>query len=314
MAKFRKLIITTAGFDFLTQAVADNTAIAFSRVVLAAQNYTDEEIANLTALTDPMQAITNLGIVKPSPETIQITAMMSNSAVESGYSYSSIGLFVKSANGEEVLFAVSGADSPGDIPPNTSPFSARLELFLTVSNAEQITFTIDDNVICGTHGIYVGSGDMPEGYDIQIDPTGEALLLDNEMSDESENVPKTKVVKAYADKLNNAAKAYTDKLNNAVERRYYGDFTEPLKYKLDPYTAYLIVVSQLGAGSVSNTGVYVAIACDNYGTYSNAQSKLLAIFNQPIFTVSLVDTPHKGTALVIENPNRCYLNLSITKI
>lgn len=199
MAEFRKLIITTAGFDFLTQAVKDNTAIAFSGVVLAAQNYTDEEIAALTALTDPMQKITNLGIVKPSPETIQITATVSNRATETGYSYSSIGLFAKNANDEEVLFAVSGSNSPGVIPPNTSLFSARLELLLTVSNAEQITFMVDDKIISGTHGIYVGGGDMPEGYDVQIDPEGEALLLDNAMSDTSENVPKTKVVKAYVD-------------------------------------------------------------------------------------------------------------------
>ncbi len=199
MAEFRKLIITTAGFDFLTQAVKDNTAIAFSGVVLAARNYTDEEIATLATLADPMQTITNLGIVKPSPETIQITAMVSNSAAETGYSYSSIGLFAKNANGEEVLFAVSGSNSPGVIPPNTSLFSARLELLLTVSNAEQITFTVDDKIISGTHGIYVGGGDMPDGYDIQIDPEGEALLLDNAMSDTSENVPKTKVVKAYVD-------------------------------------------------------------------------------------------------------------------
>ncbi len=200
MAEFRKLIITTAGFDFLTQAVKDNTAIAFSGVVLAAQNYTDEEIPALTALTEPVQTITNLGIVKPSLETIQITAMVSNSAAETGYSYSSIGLFAKNANDEEALFAVSGSNSPGIIPPNTSLFSARLELLLTISNAEQIAFTVDDKIISGTHGIYVGGGDMPEGYDVQIDPTGEALLLDNAMSDTSENVPKTKVVKAYVDK------------------------------------------------------------------------------------------------------------------
>lgn len=199
MAEFRKLIITTAGFDFLTQAISDNTAIAFSRVVLAAQNYTDEEIAGLLTLTNSMQTITNLGIVKPSPETIQVTAMVSNGAVECGYSYSSIGLFAKSANDQEVLFAVCGSNVPGDIPPNTHPFSVRLELLLTISNAEQITFTVDDKIISGTHGIYVGSGEMPDGYDIQIDPEGEALLLDNEMSNTSENVPKTKVVKAYVD-------------------------------------------------------------------------------------------------------------------
>lgn len=63
-------------------------------------------------------------------------------------------------------------------------------------------------------GVYVGSGDMPEGCVIQVDPEGEALLLDNEMSDESENVPKTKVVKAYADGGDagtlSSAKAYAD--------------------------------------------------------------------------------------------------------
>ncbi len=54
-----------------------------------------------------------------------------------------------------------------------------------------------DNV----NGVYVGSGDMPDGCVIQIDPEGEALLLDNELSDTSENVPKTKVVKAYVDNV-----------------------------------------------------------------------------------------------------------------
>lgn len=61
-----------------------------------------------------------------------------------------------------------------------------------------------DNV----HGVYVGSGDMPEGAVIQIDPEGEAILLDNAMSDDSENVPKTKVVKAYVDKVAKESTSY----------------------------------------------------------------------------------------------------------
>ena len=54
-----------------------------------------------------------------------------------------------------------------------------------------------DNV----HGVYVGSGDMPAAAVIQIDPEGEAMTLDNVMSDTSEGVAKTKVVKAYVDKI-----------------------------------------------------------------------------------------------------------------
>lgn len=68
--------------------------------------------------------------------------------------------------------------------------------------------------IDNANGVYVGSGDMPDSCVIQIDPEGEALLLDNEMSDESENVPKTKVAKAYADEGDastlSSAKAYAD--------------------------------------------------------------------------------------------------------
>lgn len=31
----------------------------------------------------------------------------------------------------------------------------------------------------GVSGVYVGSGDMPDGYNVQIDPNGDALALDN---------------------------------------------------------------------------------------------------------------------------------------
>ncbi len=62
-----------------------------------------------------------------------------------------------------------------------------------------------DNV----NGVYVGGGDMPDSAVIQIDPEGEALLLDNAMSDTSENVPKTKVVKAYVDKIAKESTSYS---------------------------------------------------------------------------------------------------------
>ncbi len=67
-----------------------------------------------------------------------------------------------------------------------------------------------DNV----NGVYVGGGDMPDSAVIQIDPEGEALLLDNAMSDTSENVPKTKVVKAYVD---GTTAALSTKLNAELQ-------------------------------------------------------------------------------------------------
>ncbi len=61
-----------------------------------------------------------------------------------------------------------------------------------------------DNV----HGVYVGSGEMPAAAVVQIDPEGEAMTLDNVMSDISEGVAKNKVVKAYVDTLAKESTSY----------------------------------------------------------------------------------------------------------
>lgn len=39
----------------------------------------------------------------------------------------------------------------------------------------------------GLSGVYVGNGDMPEGYDVQIDPDGAAYEMDTELNAESQN-------------------------------------------------------------------------------------------------------------------------------
>lgn len=47
-------------------------------------------------------------------------------------------------------------------------------------------------------GIYVGSGDMPDGYDVQIDPSGETLsVVDEITSSTSDELPNCKAVKNY---------------------------------------------------------------------------------------------------------------------
>lgn len=46
----------------------------------------------------------------------------------------------------------------------------------------------------GVSGVYFGSGDMPEGYDIQIDPTGEVVVIDQEYNAESSRAQSGKAV------------------------------------------------------------------------------------------------------------------------
>ena len=74
-----------------------------------------------------------------------------------------------------------------------------------------------DNV----NGVYVGGGEMPDSAVIQIDPEGEAMTLDNAMSDTSENVPKTKVVKAYVNETAEELRGYVDETAEELLNRVY---------------------------------------------------------------------------------------------
>ena len=49
-------------------------------------------------------------------------------------------------------------------------------------------------------GVYVGSGDMPEGYNIQIDPDGEVLVMDSTIKSDSVNPVENKAIYSALEK------------------------------------------------------------------------------------------------------------------
>ena len=57
----------------------------------------------------------------------------------------------------------------------------------------------------GKSGVYVGSGDMPEDCNVQIDPNGECISIDNALSSESTNPVMNKVVTEELNKKPNIA-------------------------------------------------------------------------------------------------------------
>lgn len=82
--------------------------------------------------------------------------------------------------------AIANADASGD--------------FISYSVTQNLTDEqkeIARNNIDAT-GIYVGSGDMPEGYDIQIDLNGDTYVMVNKITDETSNeIPNCLAVKNY---------------------------------------------------------------------------------------------------------------------
>lgn len=58
-----------------------------------------------------------------------------------------------------------------------SPISSRYKMCIKSSGSNTIIYTKINNSwveVSSFSGVYIGSGNMPEGYNVQIDPTGEA--------------------------------------------------------------------------------------------------------------------------------------------
>ena len=65
-------------------------------------------------------------------------------------------------------------------------------------------------------GIYVGGGDMPDGYSVQIDPDGDAIVVDTALDDTSNNPVANRVLKNVIDTVHNSAVARDEEISRTV--------------------------------------------------------------------------------------------------
>ena len=81
---------------------------------------------------------------------------------------------------------VNGVSTDGTIPADATP-NVVAQITEIADNAVNIAQSVRDDANAGkfngkdgkdgVSGVYVGDGDMPEGYNVQIDPTGDADLF-----------------------------------------------------------------------------------------------------------------------------------------
>lgn len=68
----------------------------------------------------------------------------------------------------------------------------------------------------GNHGIYLGSGDMPEDYNVQIDPNGDTLTIEDIIEAVNAQTNKITSVTLYADKWEGETSPYSQKVEISV--------------------------------------------------------------------------------------------------
>lgn len=95
---------------------------------------------------------------------------------------------VKTINGESILgegnLTIKGGEGgSGEVDQIFNPQSQNAQSGKAVAGALE-----------GVSKVYVGSGDMPDGYNIQIDPSGEVLVVDQTFSPTSGNPQSGKAV------------------------------------------------------------------------------------------------------------------------
>ena len=145
MAEFTKLIITNKGKELLSEVTTSTNKIEFTRVSTSDRTYTEDEIAGLTDLVGIKQTNHISSIAVQAGGKVKIEAAFENRELTEGYFIKAIGIYAKTGNGTEALYAVA-IEKTGrySIPPynNATVSAVYLKLFIAVDNFEKITLEV----------------------------------------------------------------------------------------------------------------------------------------------------------------------------
>lgn len=148
MAEFT-VAVTKAGLALLAQTM-DSGTLTFTSIQLGSGSFTGA-VADAQALVHPMKSLPVSRLVKSgTPSAAQITAraVLEYNQVETGFTWTEIGLFAESG-GNKVLYAYGYAGDKGDYIPGKSETTLTdkiIRVTVTVGNAANVTIAAGSTV------------------------------------------------------------------------------------------------------------------------------------------------------------------------
>ena len=147
MAIFQPIVITNAGLNLLSQAVAGQGTLTFTSIATSstAIAYSPTTIQGMTSLSGIIQtAVPARALLQDG--TAQVSAVFDNSGLSQGYTVNTLGLYATLGSGAQTLFAVAVASTPDNIPaPSSLPASSFYYQFnIAISDTSQLTIGIPD--------------------------------------------------------------------------------------------------------------------------------------------------------------------------
>lgn len=152
---YNKNRVTKKGYNLLAESIATKKPVTFTKVVIGDGDDNGLNIDTMINVVSEKLILTVLDGQKDGDGQYLVTAVLSNSTVETGFFPKEVALFAKCGDGEEILYSYSnGGNNVGLIPDKNTPINSEIYNIRTkIGNATNITFVTSDDT-------YVTKGEL----------------------------------------------------------------------------------------------------------------------------------------------------------
>lgn len=147
MGVYNATVITNAGQNLITSAIAGGEPINFTAVKISTHVYpAGTALQNLTSLSDVKQTVAPTSVDVYNNNVVQISARVPNTGIATAYLINTIGLFGSVGSGSETLIAVLTAQTPDEVPvfDAEAPAAFIFNVQMTLQNADEVVFEVND--------------------------------------------------------------------------------------------------------------------------------------------------------------------------
>lgn len=144
MATFNPITITNAGEEILAQAVAGDGTLTFTAVSTSSDTQSGD-LETITELQNIKQTVAPV-IAILEDNTIQLSAVFSNSGLSQGYVVNTLGIYAKIGSEAPILFAVATATDPDTVPAQNSisPSNFYYQFNIAITDDSNITVSVPE--------------------------------------------------------------------------------------------------------------------------------------------------------------------------
>ena len=146
MGVYKAAVVTESRQNLIAQAFTSEKKLIFTSAKTSSYSYpAGTNISALTGLQDVVQSVIPSGTKTIGGNVAQVTVRFDNDSIDQAYLIQTIGLYAKIEDGEEILFSVTQATVPDEMPVHSevSPSAYIYNIQSTVQNASQITITVN---------------------------------------------------------------------------------------------------------------------------------------------------------------------------